>query len=271
MAGAAAIRQHYDSFAPIYRTFWGDHIHHGLFARGNESPAEAQVALLERCIRAINLQRGARVLDVGYGHGGTCIHLAKEYACQVSGITLSSRQAQIAREQASANGVAGKVDFEVGDADQYDFPAATYDVVWTMESSEHFADKPGYFRRAAKSLRTDGKLLLAAWTGSMEDASVRLVAEKFLCAGLIAADSYAKLMEDAGLRIISREDLTTRVQRTWEICRQRARMATPMLRLLPESIKDFVRGIDIILEAYGSGELSYTVMAADASSNAGEG
>jgi len=265
MASAAAIREHYDSFAPIYRVFWGDHIHHGLFTRGNESPAEAQVALLEHCVRAINLKRGARVLDVGCGHGGTCIHLAKEYGCRATGITLSSRQAQIAREQASANGVAGKVDFEVGDADHYDFPAASYDVVWTMESSEHFADKPGYFRRATASLckNKDSKLLLAAWTGSMEDPSVRLVAEKFLCADLITADEYARHIEDAGLRIVSREDLTARVQRTWEICRQRARMATPMLRLLPESVKDFVRGIDVILEAYRSGELSYTVMAAE--------
>jgi tocopherol O-methyltransferase len=263
MAGAGAIRQHYDSFAPIYRAFWGDHIHHGLFARGTESPAEAQVALLEHCIRAINLKRGARVLDVGCGHGGTCIYLAKEYGCQASGITLSSRQAEIAREQASRNGVAGKVDFQVGDADHYDFPAATYDVVWTMESSEHFADKAGYFRRAAASLRADGKLLLAAWTGCREHSSVRQVSEKFLCSGLMTGSEYAKHIEDAGLRITSREELGAKVQRTWEICRQRARMATPMLRLLPDGVRDFVHGIDVILEAYTSGELSYTVIAAE--------
>ena len=62
-ATPAAIREHYDFFAPLYRAYWGDHIHHGLFETGDETPQQAQLKMLEHCVASVNVKRGCDVLD----------------------------------------------------------------------------------------------------------------------------------------------------------------------------------------------------------------
>ncbi len=148
---ADQIKEHYDSLAFIYRAFWGDHIHHGLF-RDSESPAEAQVKMLSHCVEILGSHGGEEVLDVGCGHGGTLIYLAQEFGCSGTGLTISPKQARIAKENAARASLGNRLSFVVGDADGFSFPAGAFDVVWVMESSEHFQDKAGFFRNVARTL-----------------------------------------------------------------------------------------------------------------------
>jgi tocopherol O-methyltransferase len=269
MLSVEQVRKHYDSLAFIYRTFWGDHIHHGLFREGSETPEEAQVNMVDYCFALTDQgckPRGfpcRNVLDVGCGHGSTAVRLAKFHACEVLGITVSEKQARLARENARRAKVQDLVNIVVDNADTFQPQTRSFDLVWNMESSEHFFDKSGYFRKAASALRPGGRLLVAAWTGSMTSERVRAVAEAFLCPELLTPQQYARLITDAGLRPVAQEDLTSRVTRTWEICRERARLASPALPLLPAAVREFVAGIEVILDAYRSGDLTYTVLVAE--------
>jgi len=150
-----------------------------------------------------------------------------------------------------------------GVVESHVLPTGAVDLVWTMESSEHFRDKADYFRRAARSLRGGGRLLLAAWTGSMHNRKVSAVADTFLCPSIQTAEDYQLQIEHAGLRIRCREEITAKVMRTWEICLERSRKLRALVHIAPRGVRDFVRGIGTILEAYRSGDLTYSVIVAE--------
>jgi hypothetical protein len=104
--------------------------------------------------------------------------------------------------------------------------------------------------------------LLAAWTGSMNNSRVAAVAQAFLCPELWTPEQYESAIESAGLQVTCSKDLTANVRHTWEICRDRVAMAKPVLKLMPRAVQEFAAGMDVILDAYSLGDLSYTVMSA---------
>ena len=261
MPSPQKIREHYDCLAFVYRTFWGDHIHHGLFF-DHESPQQAQLQLLDYSAELLQLRGGETVLDAGCGYGGTLLYLARQFGCRGTGITISPKQARIARETTCQAQLDDCLRFIVEDVEVFPLPEKGFDLIWAMESSEHFSGKARFFRKAASSLRAGGQLLLAAWTGSMKNPRIREVAQLFLCPQLWTAEEYRGSIEAAGLQVLQCRDLTARVTPTWTICQERVRVAQPAIKLLPRAVRDFVRGIDVILDAYRSGDLTYTVITA---------
>jgi hypothetical protein len=97
----------------------------------------------------------------------------------------------------------------------------------------------------------------------MDRPRVRKVGRAFLCPELWTAEQYQFAIASAGMRVRRRENLTARILSTWEICQERARSARVAVKLLPRTAREFVEGIDIILDAYRSGDLTYTVIVAD--------
>src|SRR5262245_49844676 len=88
------IKKHYDRLSILYRTFWGDHIHHGFWDSAC-SAKDAQVALIKRLVDKAQIQSGSNVLDIGCGLGGSSIWLARNLGCSVLGLTISPVQLKI--------------------------------------------------------------------------------------------------------------------------------------------------------------------------------
>ena len=258
------IRWHYDLSTLFYRLLWGRHIHHGLWDAG-ESPAVAQQKLTETLAAAAGIRGGERVLDVGCGMGGSSIFLAKQHRCRVSGVTLSPLQRFWAATSAQVQRVAQQTDFRCADAEVAAFSPESFDVVWSIECTEHLFDKPAFFRRAAEWLRPGGKVAICAWLAGSELQSeerrrlVYDVCEGFFCPSLGTQDNYHAWMADAGLDVERSELWTERVMRTWEICINRVRWTGVGLlgRVVDRDTNVFLKRFQTILAAYRSGAMQY--------------
>lgn len=267
-----AIRSHYDLATPFYRLVWGPHIHHGLWSTEDAarqspvvSPREAQEVLTDTLASLAGIGRGERVVDVGCGMGGSSIRLARRLGCRVTGITLSGVQRRWATAAARLQGVGGLATFSRTDAEAADFPPASFDVVWSIECTEHLFDKAAFFRRAAGWLAPGGRVAICAWLAAADAdrpgkrEQVEAVCDAFLCPSLGTFGDYRGWMADAGLEVTHEEDWTRRVERTWELCDSRVRRLGlhGLARVVDRRQAAFLDNFTTLLAAYRSDAMQY--------------
>ncbi len=268
----AAIRSHYDLATPFYRLVWGPHIHHGLWSAEDAArdvpetpPRAAQEQLTDTLATLAGIGRGDHVLDVGCGMGGSSIRLAQEVGCHVTGITLSGVQRRWAATSAQLQGVGDRVTFSRTDAEAAEFPPMSFDVVWSIECTEHLFDKEAFFRRAAGWLKPGGRIAICAWLAA-EDAErpgkreqVENVCDAFLCPSLGTFGDYRGWMTNAGLEIVLTADWTRRVERTWELCDARVRRLGlhGLARIIDRRQATFLEHFTTLLNAYRSDAMQY--------------
>ena len=149
----------------ILEFYWGEHIHLGHYGsppRRKDFRA-AKSDFVHEMVRWGGLDRlssGTTVLDVGCGFGGSSRMLARDYGFAVTGVTISPRQVQRAR-QLTPEGLSAQ--FEVDDAMALSFSDASFDVVWSVEAGPHMPDKALFAQELMRVLKPGGVLVLADW------------------------------------------------------------------------------------------------------------
>ncbi len=107
----------------------------------------------------VKLKNGAKMADIGCGHGASTILLAKTFPnSRFYGFDYHEPSIQWAKEQAEKEGVADRVTFQV--AKSTDFSGSDYDVVAFFDCLHDMVDPYGAASHTYKALKKDGTMLI---------------------------------------------------------------------------------------------------------------
>lgn len=105
------------------------------------------------------LEKGAKVADIGCGHGASTVMMALEFPnSKFFGFDYHPASIETARKRAEDAGVADRVTFEVAGADT--FPGTNYDLVACFDCLHDMGDPVGAARQVLDALDDDGTWLV---------------------------------------------------------------------------------------------------------------
>ncbi|MGE0651393.1 MAG: class I SAM-dependent methyltransferase [Alphaproteobacteria bacterium] len=105
------------------------------------------------------LERGARVADVGCGHGYSTVMMAAAFPnSEFIGFDFHETSIADARRHSAAHGAPGNVRFEVGAAKTY--PGTGYDLVTFFDCLHDMGDPTGAAKHVRHSLKSDGSWMI---------------------------------------------------------------------------------------------------------------
>lgn len=165
---AAAMWRSEERLAEAFRTGRGIgwHEHDGCLFCGTEAFFRSgyKAHLTHEWIPALEgvrekLAAGARVADVGCGHGASTILMAQAFpASRFHGFDYHAESIATARERAREAGVADRITFEVASAKSY--PIREYDLICFMDALHDMGDPVGAATHARRAIGADGTVML---------------------------------------------------------------------------------------------------------------
>jgi cyclopropane-fatty-acyl-phospholipid synthase len=155
------VSHHYDLSNAFYKLWLDQDMLYSCayFSSPNDTLEQAQQNKLRHIAAKLDLQPGQRVLDIGCGWGGMALYLAAVADVNVVGVTLSTEQLVLAREQAKLRGLEHRVSFELLD---YRDVKGPFDRIVSVGMFEHvgIGQYDAYFNTIRDLLTDDGLALV---------------------------------------------------------------------------------------------------------------
>ncbi|MEQ9297833.1 MAG: methyltransferase domain-containing protein [Cyclobacteriaceae bacterium] len=219
VATPSKIEEYFVTCENAYRDFW-DLDHSGLMSlgfwkKGTKNLREALAYQNEVMADKAQIKADDQVLDAGCGMGGSAVFLAKRIGCRINGITLVEDQVAKATAYASRNAVNQLVSFQRQDYTKTDFPDASFDVIWGIESICYAEPKSAFIDEAFRLLRPGGRLIVSEILATKEKMTPSEESDLLdngykLCMvnWLDTADQYRANLKTTGFDQIAIDDMT---------------------------------------------------------------
>jgi cyclopropane-fatty-acyl-phospholipid synthase len=183
---------------------------------------DAQLAKKRHIAAKLLVRGGERVLDIGSGWGGLGLYLAEIADADVTGITLSTEQLQVANSRAAEKGLTRSARFLLQDYRDIDGP---FDRIVSVGMFEHVGVKfyDTYFKRCAELLSGDGIMLLHSIGRSQGPDSTNPWIAKYIFPGgyIPSLSEVLPSIERAGLLVCDVEILRLHYAETLKAWRER--------------------------------------------------
>lgn len=209
-----AISHHYDVGNDFYNLFLDERMIYSCayFSDEQQSSDDAQRDKLEHICRKLRLKPGMHLLDIGCGWGGMAIYAAQNYGVNVTGVTLSKEQHDLAREKVNALSLQDKVEIKLCDYRELR-GQEEYDRVVSIGMFEHIGTRnyPVYFGLIHRLLKPGGVFLNHGITNDSgwDDSPERRFINNYIFPDgeLARVSTVIHAMEEAGFEIADAESL----------------------------------------------------------------
>lgn len=276
----ALVNEYYTRCIPIYQEFLGNHWHTGFYSFGDEPIGpQDQLRMERRIAQSARITADSHVLEVGCGIGGPACHLAAWTGAKYWGLTPNPKQIELARKLVIEVGVADRVTFDEGFADDLPYPNESFDVVLFFESPCHFPDRSRFFREVARVLRPGGRLAGEDWLACEDLPSTTIeeyilpICDTWATPTLGTLSEYVSGMTAAGLSVqeamdlreemaLDRGFLVDEVDRN-DAARERDATTDPIRRVILDGM--LALGAAVLAQAFTIGR--FLAVAQDAAAN----
>lgn len=171
----------------------------------------------EKLYERLNLKPGAKVLDAGAGSAYVAMTMAR-HGLQVQAIDITQHHLADARKNVQKHGLESQIAVDYADYHNLSaFSDASFDGIYTMETFVH-ADDPvkvlGNFKRL---LKPSGVLVLHEADFGRNSNTLQDVLRLSHCQNTLPEGGYKELLESAGFKDFSLDDLTDEVLPMWRL------------------------------------------------------